>query len=136
MERSMEVRDTMLEFYDRLSANDVGSFDRLVSTDPASLVIGTAIGEWVTERERMRFGFETEGFRFESGAGPIGYEEGTVGWFVDEPRMFYPDGSSMRIRLTTVMHREDDRWKLLHMHASVAVPDEDVVGLQERWGVT
>ena len=57
MQASAEVRDAMLRFYDRLSASDVGSFDELVSQEPATLIIGTAPGEWVTERERMRFGF-------------------------------------------------------------------------------
>jgi hypothetical protein len=47
----------------------------LVSREPAALIIGTAPGEWVTERERMRFGFETEGLRLET-KDPVGYEEG------------------------------------------------------------
>jgi len=51
MRQSAEVREAMLSFYDRLSANDVGSFDQLVSQEPAALIIGTAPGEWVTERD-------------------------------------------------------------------------------------
>ncbi len=133
MLQSAEVRDAMLRFYDRLSASDVGSFDELVSQGPATLIIGTAPGEWVTERERMRFGFETEGFRIEAGEDPAGYEEGSLSWFVDEPTFFFPDGSSMDTRLTAVMHQENGRWKLVHMHASVGVPDEEVVELQRRW---
>jgi hypothetical protein len=46
MQRSAEVRAAMLRFYDRLSASDVASFDQVVSKDPATLVIGTAPGEW------------------------------------------------------------------------------------------
>ncbi len=133
MQQSTEVREAMLRFYDRLSASDVGSFDELVSQEPATLIIGTAPGEWVTERERMRFGFETEGFRIEAGEDPAGYEEGSLRWFVDEPTFFFPDGSSMDTRLTAVMHQEDGRWKLVHMHVSVGVPDEEVVELQRRW---
>jgi hypothetical protein len=133
MQQSAEVRDAMLRFYDRLSASDVGSFDELVSREPATLIIGTAPGEWVTERERMRFGFEAEGVRLEAGERPAGYEEGLLGWFVDEPTFFFPDGSSMDTRLTAVMHQEDSRWKLVHMHVSVGVPDEEVVELQRRW---
>jgi hypothetical protein len=133
MQPSAEVRDAMLRFYDQLSASDVGSFDELVSQEPATLVIGTAPGEWVTERERMRFGFEAEGVRLEAGENPTGYEEGSLGWFVDEPTFFFPDGSSMDTRLTAVMHREGGRWKLVHMHVSVGVPDEEVVELQRRW---
>ncbi len=76
MQQSAEVRDAMLRFYDRLSASAVESFDELVSREPATLVIGTAPGEWVTVRAQLRYGFETEGFRIEAGDEPAGYEEG------------------------------------------------------------
>jgi ketosteroid isomerase-like protein len=39
----------------------------------------------------------------------------------------------MKTRLTAVLHREDGVWKLVHMHVSVGVPDEEVVELQKRW---
>lgn len=42
----------------------------------------------------------------------------------------------MKARLTAVLHREDGRWKLVHMHVSVGVPDEEVGELQERWSAT
>ena len=56
-----------------------------------------------------------------------------MGWVVDQPTFFFPDGSSMQTRLTAVLRREDDAWKLVHMHVSVGVPDEEVVDLQQRW---
>jgi hypothetical protein len=132
MQQSAAVREAMLRFYDRLSASDVASFDQLVSQDPATLIIGTAPGEWVTERDRMRFGFETEGVSIQAGE-PVGYEEGSMGWVVDEPTFFFPDGSAMKTLLTAVLRREDGTWKLVHMHVSVGVPDEEVVELQTRW---
>lgn len=110
----------------------MASFDELVSGDPAALVIGTAPGERVTERERMRYGFEAEGIRLEARV-PVAYEEGSMGWAVDEPSFSFPDGSAMRTRLTAVAHREDGRWKILHLHFSVGVPDEEVIELQRRW---
>jgi hypothetical protein len=39
----------------------------------------------------------------------------------------------MHTRLTAVLRREDERWKVVHMHVSVGVPDEEVSDLQERW---
>jgi ketosteroid isomerase-like protein len=132
MQQSNQVRDAMLRFYDRLSASDVASFDQLVSQEPATLIIGTAPGEWVTERDRLRFGFEAEGLRIRAGE-PAGYEEGSMGWVVDEPTFFFPDGSAMKTRLTAVLRREDGTWRLVHMHVSVGVPDEEVVELQKRW---
>jgi hypothetical protein len=122
----------MLRFYDRLSAGDVDSFDSLVSMDPAGLVIGTAPGEWVTERERMRFGFETEGISIKPG-NTAGFENGDSGFVVDEPTFFFPDGSGMQTRLTAVLQKEEGTWRLVHMHVSVGVPDEEVVELQKKW---
>ncbi len=132
MRQSEEVRDAWLRFCERLSAGDVASFDELVTQEPVALIIGTAPGEWVTERDRMRFGFEAEGLRLEA-KDPVGYEEGSLGWAVDQPAFVFPDGSVMQTRLTAVMHQEDSRWKLVHMHVSVGVPDEQVVDLQQRW---
>ena len=120
-----------MRFCDRLSAGDVGSFDELVSRE-AALIIGTAPGEWVDDRDRMKFGFETEGVRLESDD-PLGYVEGSMGWVVDQPTFFFPDGSAFRTRLTAVMQQEDGRWKIVHAHFSVGVPDEEVVNLQKRW---
>jgi hypothetical protein len=64
MRESADIREAMLRFCDRVSASDVGSFDELVSQE-ANLIIGTAPGEWVEDRDRMKFGFEAEGVRLE-----------------------------------------------------------------------
>jgi hypothetical protein len=96
-------------------------------------VIGTAPGEWVTERDRPRFGFEVEGLSLVAGPSPRGFELGEVGWFTDEPTYTFPDDTQMSTRLTSVLQLEDGDWRIVHMHVSVGVPDEEVVALQERW---
>jgi SnoaL-like protein len=131
MRQSEEVRDAMLRYCERLSADDVASFEELVSQE-ATLIIGTAPGEWVPERDMMRFSFEAEGGRLEA-KDPVGYEEGSLGWVVDQPTFVFPDGWAIQTRLTAVMRQEDGRWKLVQMHLSVGVPDEEVVKLQQRW---
>jgi ketosteroid isomerase-like protein len=131
MRESVDVRRALLSFCEGISAGDVDSFDDLVSRD-AKLIIGTAPGEWVETRDRMRFGFEAEGLRLEA-EDPQAYEEGSLGWVVDRPTFVFPDGSAMQTRLTAVMRQEDGRWKLVHAHFSVGVPDDEVVQLQERW---
>lgn len=94
MEESSEVRDAFLRWCDRLTAKDVGTFDDLVSSHPATLVIGTAPGEWVTDRPRLRYGFEVEGLRL-GPKDPRAYREGSLGRLVDEPTFTFPDGSAM-----------------------------------------
>jgi hypothetical protein len=136
MRTATDVIDAMLRFYERLSAKDVASFDSLVSSDPATLVIGTAPGEWVTERARLRFGFEAEGLAIEQGPSPAGWANGDTGWFTDEPTYIFPGGAGrMKTRLTSILQREDGAWRIVHMHVSVGVPDEEVLDLQARWGI-
>ena len=125
-----------LTFYGAISISAAERFDELVSADPSTPVIGTAPGEWITERPRLRFGFEAEGLTMTPGPHPIGYREGVMGWFVDEPTYGFPDGGGMRTRLTAIVREEDGRWKIVHLHVSVGVPDEEVQELQTRWGVT
>ena len=133
MIESTTVRDAMLEFFAGIAANDADSFDRLVADDPALLVIGTSPGEWITDRMRLRKGFETDGYRIVPGPAPRAWEGGELGWFVDEPTFDFPDGVHLSARLTTILARTGSGWRLLHMHASVGVPDDEVEGLQARW---
>lgn len=135
MTASDDVRDAVLAFYTAVSNKQVDRFDDIVSADPATLVIGTAPGEWVTERPRLRFGFEAEGLRVEAGRAPAGHAEGSMGWFTDEPRFVLPDSSAFRTRLTAVVRREEGRWKIVHMHWSSGVPDDEIAGLQATWGI-
>jgi SnoaL-like domain len=137
MKTAPDVVGAMLHFYERLSAKDVASFDSIVSADPATLVIGTAPGEWVTERDRLRFGFEAEGLAIEPGASPTGWANGDMGWFTDEPTYVFPGGAGrMQTRLTAILQREGSAWRIVHMHVSIGVPDEEVLDLQARWGST
>jgi ketosteroid isomerase-like protein len=129
--KSLEVKAALLRFYDRLSAGDARSFDELVSGDAATVVIGTSPGEW-KDRERLRVRFETEGPRIAAGT-PLAYEEGTLAWAVDEPTFRFTDGHVVKARLTAVFHRDEGPWKLVHMHVSAGVPDEEVAALQQRW---
>jgi hypothetical protein len=62
--------DPVLHLYKRISTSDVGRFERMLSLNEASLVIGTAPGEWVTEPHRLRGGSEIEGVRLEPGGHP------------------------------------------------------------------
>lgn len=131
MRESNAVRDAWLRFCDGVTNGRVHDFDDIVSSE-ANLVIGTAPGEMVTEREKMRFGFETEGVSLQPREAH-GYEEGTLGWVVDQPRFGFPDGSAFDCRVTAILRKEADVWRLVHAHFSVGVPDDEVVALQDKW---
>ncbi len=69
----------------------------------------------------MAFGFE--GVKFEPGPAPRGWSEGDIGWFTDTPMMEIPEGR-IRVRTTLVVRREAGRWKIIHAHYSVGIPDD------------
>jgi hypothetical protein len=121
-------------FCDGVTHGRVDRFDDVVSRR-AHLVLGTAPGEHVTDRQAMRYGFETEGVSLVS-ASPEGFEEGTVAWVVDTPRFGFPDGTGVDCRTTVVLLAEDETWRIVHAHFSVGVPDAEVVELQSRWATS
>ncbi len=131
MEESAGAREAWLNFCDRLSATDSDSFDDIVADD-AKLIIGTAPAEWVEDGPQMRSGFETEGYAMRPDD-PQAHEEGSMAWVVDQPLLVFPDGTSVPTRLTAVMRRDAGKWKIVHAHFSVGVPDEEVVALTEKW---
>jgi hypothetical protein len=101
VQQSAEAREAMLQFYDRLSASDVASFDQLVSWDPATLAIGTAPGEWVIERAACDSASGPRGSGSRQESRPA--TRRLAGWVVDLPTFFFPDGSAMKARLTAVL---------------------------------
>ena len=86
MQRSPEVRDTLLRFYQVFSAPDLEGFAQIIAQeDEGVLVIGTDPGDWAEGRERWIAAREAlmhamEGLRLEAGEEPHGYEEGSMGW--------------------------------------------------------
>ena len=139
MRRSAEVRDTLLRFYEVFSAGDLEGFAQIIAQedDEGVLVIGTDPGDWAEGRERWIAAREAlmhamEGLRLEAREETQGYEEGSMGWVADRPTAVLPDGP-ISTRLTGVVRQEEGEWRLVHIHLSVGVPDEEVVELQKRW---
>ena len=137
MQPSAEVRDVLLRFYEVFSTQDLQSGAQMIAQQAEGvLAIGTA-GEWLEGREQWiaateALMHEIEGFRMEAGEEPHCYEEGSVGWVADQPRVVLPDGT-ISTRLTGVVRQEEGEWRFVHLHLSVGVPDEEVVELQRRW---
>ena len=137
MQPSAEIRDALLRFYEVFSTQDLQSGAQMIAQQAEGvLAIGTA-GEWLEGREQLLAALEAqmnemEGFRMEAGEEPHCYEEGSMGWVADRPRVVLPDGT-IWTRLTGVVRQEEGEWRFVHLHLSVGVPDEEVVELQRRW---
>jgi SnoaL-like domain len=132
MSPSAEIRDTMLELYRRMLAGESDAANELISWDPALVFIGSA-GEWIDDQAALRSGTQVAGEGLEAGPNPIGYANGDVGWFADQPSWRFADGTRAEMRLTSVLQREAAGWRIVNVHMSVAVPDDQCVMLQRRW---
>jgi hypothetical protein len=132
MAPSVEVKETVLEFYRRMLAGEGEAANDLISRDPAMIFIGSA-GEWVDDQDALRSGTQVETEGLEAGPNPVGYANGDVGWFADQPDWVFADGSRANMRMSAVLQREPDGWRIVHAHLSVAVPDDECVMLQRRW---
>jgi hypothetical protein len=132
MARSTEIRDTVLEMYRRMLAGEAEAANDLISRDPALIFIGSA-GEWIDDQATLRSGTQVPNEGLEAGPNPIGYANGDVGWFADQPTWLFADGTRAEMRLTAVLQREVAGWRIVNVHMSVAVPDDQCVMLQRRW---
>ena len=55
------------------------------------------------------------------------YEEGSVGWGIARPTFILPNGKQIPFRWSAVFHQEDGEWKMVQFHASVGVPNEQLL---------
>ena len=131
MKRSSEVAAATQKFYDGLSNGDAETVISLLSTADGMLLIGTDPNEWLTD-----YGAITELFTAQAGAGVKArsgdiqaYEEGSVGWVADRGTFVLPDGGEVPFRMTAVWHKQDGDWKMIQSHASVAVSNEEAMGV-------
>ena len=132
MEPSVEIRDTMLELYRRMLAGEADEANELISRDPALVFIGSA-GEWVDDQQTLRSGTQEPGEGLIVGPNPVAYADGDSGFFADQPSWLFADGTKAEMRLTAVLRREAPGWRVINVHMSVAVPDDQCVMLQRRW---
>jgi SnoaL-like domain len=131
MEESTAVTEGLRSFYERFSSHDPDLFASALATGDGVSVIGSAPGEGHNERDSWVDTYAKQipeaGLRLEGGGAPRGYVEGTVGFAVDEPRFVLPDGHFLPTRLTAVLRQEAGEWKVVHLHFSVGVPDDQAV---------
>lgn len=132
MAPSTEIRDTMLEFYRRQLAGEADAANDLISTDPGLVFIGSA-GEWIDDQATLRSGTQVLGEGLAAGPNPVAYADGDLGFYADQPLWLFADGSKVEMRLSAVLRRESPGWRIVHVHMSVSVPDDECVMLQRRW---
>jgi ketosteroid isomerase-like protein len=136
MEQSSSVQEAMRQFYARFSANDVAAFLPCMAQGTEVMVIGTGPTEWYEGGQGWADAYAEQiaaipGIRLEGGD-IRAWEVGDVGWAADQPTFVLPDGTAIKVRLTTVLCREGGEWRLAQAHASFGVPDEVMMELASQ----
>lgn len=132
MEASTSIADGVHALYRAFGDGDGDAMAQLATSRPGLVFIGTDPGEWFEDLGQVRALLEAQaGAGVKVHHGDIkAYEEGTVGWAADQGHFEMPDGSTVPFRVTAVFHREDGAWKLVQEHASVAISNEDALGVE------
>lgn len=132
MNPSIELKNVMLQFYE--SKSKAGFF----SHQDAVMLIGTDPEEWFV-------GFETISQFLERGVPEVqgdtrmkagmldAFEEGEMGWVVDNLEYILPNGKAIPTRVTALFHHEEGEWKIVHYHVSVGIPNAEVVDKFGGW---
>jgi adenylate cyclase len=60
----------------------------------------------------------------------VAWKEGSVGWIAVRCRVCVGDMDPRQARFTIVVHQEGAYWKVVQLHFSLTVPNQEVVGLE------
>ena len=132
MRASAEIRDIIAAWFRAAADGDASWRDRHVSAEPDLRLIGTDPEEWLSGQPA--YDFLANEARAIGGKVNVrvleveGFEEGTVGWGSARPEITLPDGGKVTPRWSAVFHREEGGWKMVHLHASVAVGNAEAFG--------
>jgi ketosteroid isomerase-like protein len=131
MERSQEIEELVAAWFAAASRGDSSVATKHVSPDAGTRLIGSDPGEvfkgGAAVAEFIIGEAEGAGGRVTFTASDVeGFAEGTVGWATAHLTIAIPDGGQVAPRWSAVLHREDDVWKFVQIHASIPVPNDEV----------
>lgn len=136
MERSDELRRTYLSWLERVAAGNIGSCDEFAYMGEGASLIGTDPGEWWSDGttreawEGVVRGHRQSGTRILAGD-PQAFCEGALGWVVDHVTVRSAEGDNVRARITMIFWRDSGTWKIVHLHNSIGIPNDEVQVFRE-----
>jgi len=134
VQESAELRAVIAAWFDRVSYGDLLWVDRHVSRETGVRFVGTNPGEEIKGEEGAAF-LEEEVMAM-AGAVEVhlghveAYQEGSVGWELARPTITLANGHRISPRWSAVFHWEDGQWKLVQLHASVGIPNQELLGME------
>ena len=129
MQPCEELLNIVLHHYGKFDSGDqTETIQAIYSLQDGVVIIGNDPKEWFDERESILAFMQAGGSsKLEITVQNIkAYREGTAGWTMDRVSVLMPNGVAIPIRHTRIFHKEAGVWKMVHLHVSVAVPDEKI----------
>lgn len=130
-ERSPEIEQVLREAVGAMASSNADEVGRRTSRDPCVISIGTDAREWAEGYDQIM-----ELFRESTPEGELGvtvglddvsaFRDRNVGWAAGHGH-FELQGKRVPVRITAVMHEEDGDWKIVQGHASIGVPNEQML---------
>ena len=136
MEPSSELAAVVERFLVAMNDRDAATSVNLLAHEPGVLFVGTDPDEWWAGFESLSpilpaqlAEFETGGVKFDVGEVEA-FREGTVGWFGARPKLLFPDGATVTLRFTGVLHLDLGVWRFVQFHISEGVENEVTLGFE------
>ncbi len=132
MKPSAELREVILGWFKAAASGDVSWRDRHVSGNQGLRIVGTDPDEWLQGSKAydfLRNEAATVGGRVKVKVREAeAFEEGSVGWGLALPEITLQDGGKVTPRWSAVFHKEGKDWRMVQLHASIAVGNTAVFG--------
>ena len=127
MQSSDELKNIVLHHYGKFdSGEQADTIQEIYSLQDGVVIIGNDPNEWFDNRDSILAFMQAGGSsKMEITVQNLkACSEGGVGWTMDRVSVRLPNGVEIPVRHTRIFHKEDGTWKMVHLHVSVAVPDE------------
>ncbi|MEJ2588180.1 MAG: nuclear transport factor 2 family protein [Deltaproteobacteria bacterium] len=132
MEESKALKNLYFGICEALSSGDAAFFESRFSQRDGVIAIGTDPEEWWAGYAAITKIFKSQleeagGFQILPDT-PLAYRDGAVGWLAGRPRLKLTDGSEIPFRLTVVLQKDPDDWKIVQWHFSAGISNEALLG--------
>ncbi len=127
MQANEEILNIVLCHYGKFdSGEQADSIHDIYSLQEGVTIIGNDPNEWFDDRDSL-VAFMNAGSSSKMDINVQNlkaFSEGSVGWSMDRVTVKLPNGTELPVRHTRIFHKENNSWKMVHLHVSIAVPNE------------
>jgi class 3 adenylate cyclase len=139
MEKSPELEAVFKRVWQAFAEGSLDAISNMYSAHPGLLLILSDDANWITGSENLMRVIAGRGSRMDIERVELdrvqAYDFGDFGWAAAVVNLFGPSGPLGPVRSTMVFAIEDGVWKVVHVHTSVSVSEEETFGYELAAGL-